>query len=83
MTSIRDMAVVFGIIASIIGAAIAYGSNIKEIKDTKESLFEFKTDVKKELKENRDINLQQTVLLKETSIRLEGLTDAIKDLKKD
>lgn len=78
MANARDFILYFGIIASIIGAAIAYGSNVQEITETKTDVKEIKV----ELKEKRKVDLEQTILLKETVIQIKHLAEAVGELKK-
>lgn len=87
MLSLKEFSIVFGIVASIVGASVGYGKHSQEIKDTKEILIEVKTDAKekmaihrqeiKELNEaiaeNSEVNVRQTVVLESITKVLEKL----------
>jgi len=66
------------IIAVFVAGGVAWGSNKQQIvtldKEVKEN--------KDELKEKREVDIQQSLLLRETSVRLEAVGETLKELKK-
>ena len=66
-------------VASIVGTAgIGWGVNKESIKTNKRDVKEIKV----EIKEKRAVDIQQSLLLRETSVRLEAVGEALKELKK-
>ena len=78
MTLIREWALLGGIFASLVIGGISYGGLKVEVKEVKTDVKE----VKEEVKEKRAVDLEQTILLKETVIQINYLAETVKELKK-
>jgi len=76
--NIKTTVIVFGIISSIVGAAVAYGASMEKITENQKDIEE----VKVELKEKRDIDLEQTVLIKEVVVEIKNIAKITEKLEK-
>lgn len=73
----KDIILAIGIIGSIFGAAVAYSSNTSR---TETALEEIKT-LKIEIFENRKLDYEQSLILKEITVNMNNLVDVVKELK--
>lgn len=75
---IKDTSIVIGIVASIIGAGIGYGKHSQAIVETKEKVIE----VKKDVKDNQNINIEQTIALEKQAVILEQVATTLEKVEK-
>ena len=77
-TTIKEWSIIIGIFTSLVIGGISYGGLKTEVKEVKVDVKE----VKQEVKEKRQVDLQQSILLKEVAVQTKYLAEAVKDLSK-
>ena len=89
LLKIKDLAIVFGIVASIIGAGVAYGKVSQQIDDTIRIVDTNKEDIgrdivvlQEELIVKRSIDLEQTVLIQQVVVEVRNIAKITEKLEK-
>jgi len=73
MTALREGAIIFTLVGSLVTVGVSFGVHAEAIKDTKEDVVEIKVDVK----ENHFVNIDQTIAIKEQAIILKQTADTL------
>lgn len=89
LSSVKDIGIALGVMASIIGAGVGYGrvsaqvdNTIKVVAENKKETVKDVDEIKEELREKRAVDLQQSIILNKTVFQLERNTkilDKIED----
>lgn len=74
---LHDVILFIGVIGSIFGAAVAYSNNTSKVEL---AIHEMQT-IKEDVSENRKVNFEQSLLLREISVNVQNLAETIKDMK--
>ena len=64
--NLKEIAIISAIIATIVGGGVSYGKSSQSINNTRDEVREVKVSVK----ENQEVNVQQTVTLTKLGVTL-------------
>jgi hypothetical protein len=86
----KKLAIISGVMVSVIGGSIGYGQLMNQTVDNKEDIKEVKIHVEEnqkinlaQFKENQKINVEQTIKLNETSIILKQVAKTLDKVEKN
>ncbi|GAF75190.1 unnamed protein product [marine sediment metagenome] len=89
VTSLKEIGMPIAIISSIVGAGVGYGKLSTQVDNTLQVVVEEKVErkevvdeIKKEIREKRDMDMQQSILIQKVSTQLESNTKLIEKIEK-